>query len=80
MNISCGEDDIKIARRQRERRWQRGVAAARSYSLNRVSMASRPLLVTTSEGSLATEDDNHANDGRASVALGWYHATFVGQL
>ena len=31
-------------------------------------MASRPLLVTTSEGSLATEDDNNGNDGGASSA------------
>ena len=29
------------------------------------------VLVTTSEGSLATEDDNHANDGRASPFHKW---------
>ena len=34
VDAPCDEHDVEIARRQRERRWQRGVAAARSYSLN----------------------------------------------
>ena len=80
MNISCDEHDVKISRRQRERRWQGGVADTRRHSLKRASMARVPLVVTTSDWALATEDDDHANDGRASSFFKWYPATFVGQL
>ena len=80
MNISCDEHDVKISRRQRERRWQGGVADTRRHSLKRASMARVPLVVTTSDWALATEDDNHANDGTASSSYKWYPATFVGQL
>ena len=60
-------------------RWQGGVAGTRSHSLKRAAMARVPLLMTTSDWALATEDDNHANDGRASSFFKWYPATFVGQ-
>ena len=77
MNISCDEHDVKIFRRQRERRWQGGVADTRRHSLKRAAMARVPLVVTTSDWALATEDDNHANDGRASWHLGWYPPLFL---
>ena len=56
VNASCDEHDVEIARRQRERRWQRGVAATRSHSLKRAAMARVPLSMTTSDWALATED------------------------
>ncbi len=80
VNASCDEHDVENSRRQRERRWQGGVAGTRSYSLKRAAMARVPLFMTTSAWALATEDDNHANDGQASWHLGWYPATFVGQI
>jgi len=80
VNASCDEHDVEISRRQRERRWQGGVADTRRHSLKRAAMARVPLVVTTSDWALATEDDNHANDGRASSFRKWYPAIFVGQL
>ena len=77
MNISCDEHDVKIARRQRERRWQGGVAGTRSHSLKRAPMARIPLVVTTSDWALATEDINHANDGRAPSFFMWYPCLFL---
>ena len=77
MNISCDEHDVKISRRQRERRWQGGVAATRSHSLKRAAMARVPLLMTTSDWALATEDINHAKDGRASSFFKWYPPLFL---
>ena len=78
VNASCDEHDVENSRRQRERRWQGGVAGTRSYSLKRAAMARVPLFMTTSDWALATEDDNHANDGRASVALDRYPPLFLG--
>ena len=60
------------------RRWQGGVADTRRHSLKRAAMARVPLVVTASDWALATEDDNHANDGRAPVALGRYPPLFLG--
>ena len=78
MNISCDEHDVKIFRRQRERRWQRGVAGTRRHSLKRAAMARVPLLVTTIDWELATEDINHANDGGASSWNKWYPTRVLG--
>ena len=78
MNISCDEHGAKISRSQRERRWRGGVADTRWHSLKRAAMARVPLVVTASDWALATEDDNHANDGRAPVALGRYPPLFLG--
>ena len=79
VNASCDEHDVEIARRQHERRWQGGVAGTRSHSLKRAAMARVSLVVTASDWALATEDDNHANGGRASSWHKWYPSTFVGQ-
>ena len=80
VNASCDEHDVEIARRQRERRWQRGVAATRSHSLKRAAMARVPLFMTNSDLALvATKDINHANDGRASSFFKWCPSIFVGQ-
>ena len=37
-------------------------------------------MMTTSDWTLATEDDNHANDGRASSFFKWYPFNSVGQV
>ena len=69
MNIPCDELDVKISRRQRERRWQGGVADTRRHSPKRAAIARVPLVVTTSDWALATGDDNPCQR-RQSIFVG----------
>ena len=76
MNTSCDEHDVGNRPQATRTRWQGGVAGTRSHSQKRAAMARVPLLMTTSDWTLATEDDNHANDGKASLALDRYPCLF----
>ena len=80
MNTSCDEHDAGNRPQATRTRWQGGVAGTRSHSQKRAAMARVPLLMTTSDWTLATEDDNHAKNGTTSSFFKWYPATFVGQL